>query len=374
MVKAIKVSDKKLLKKFIDFPYKHYKNDLNYVPDLRIMVKEVLDKKKNPFFKHSDAEYFLAVDDKGKVLGRIAAITNSQYVKHWNENWGFFGFFEAVEDKEVTKVLFDAAVNWLKDKGVEGMYGPMNPSTNDPCGTLVEGFDTPPFVMMTHNKKYYDKLFKSYGLEKRMDLYAWYLWHNKIPERMLNLSKKIEERLKSQGIIIREVDFSKIDEEAPKLRYIYNEAWKDNWGFVPLTDDEFNALVKELKMITTPKLVFVVEDNGEPVAFSATIPNINEIFIKIRNGKLFPFNFLKLINFKKKVKTVRILTLGILEKYRKTGIDAVMYARTFENGTKMGYYEGEASWILENNVMMNRALQNINAELYKTYRIYKYKF
>ncbi len=374
MVKAVKVSDKKSLKKFIDFPYKHYKNDPNYVPDLRIMVKEVLDKKKNPFFKHGDAEYFLAVDDQGNVLGRIAAITNDEYVKHWNENWGFYGFFEAVDDEEVTKVLFDAAVKWLKDQGVEGMYGPMNPSTNDPCGTLVDGFDTPPFVMMTHNKEYYDKLFKSYGLEKRMDLYAWYLWHKRIPERMLSLSKKIEERLKTQGIIIREVDFSKLDEEVPKLRYIYNEAWKDNWGFVPLTDDEFSALVKELKMITSPKLVFVVEDNGEPVAFSATIPNINEILIKIRNGKLFPFNFLKLINFKKKVKTVRILTLGILEKYRKTGIDAVMYARTFENGTKMGYYEGEASWILENNIMMNRALKNINAELYKTYRIYQYKF
>jgi hypothetical protein len=374
MVNVIPVKDKKTLKKFIDFPYQHYKEDKNYVPDLRIMVKETLDKKKNPFFKHSDAEYFIALDEKGKTLGRIAAITNNMYVKHWNENWGFFGFFESVEDDEVTRALFDSAVAWLKEKGVEGMYGPMNPSTNDPCGTLVDGFDTPPFVMMTHNKTYYDKLFKGYGLEKRMDLYAWYLKHYKIPERMLNLSKKVEERLKTQGIIVREVDFSKLDEEVPKLRHIYNEAWKDNWGFVPFTDDEFEVLVKELKMITTPKLVFVVEDNGEPVAFSATIPNINEIFIKIRNGKLFPFNFLKLINFKKRVKTVRILTLGILEKYRKTGIDAVMYARTFENGTKMGYYEGEASWILENNTMMNRALKNINAELYKTYRIYQYKF
>ncbi len=374
MVNIEVVRDKKTLKKFIDFPYKHYENDENYVPDLRIMVKEVLDKKKNPFFKHGDAEYFIAVDENGKTLGRIAAITNQMYVDHWNENWGFFGFFEAIEDKEVVKALFDSAVKWLKDKGVEGMYGPTNPSTNDPCGTLIDGFDTPPFVMMTHNKKYYDKIMRDYGLEKRMDLYAWYLRHQKIPERMLNLSKKIEERLKSQGITIRNVDYGNLEEEAAKLRYIYNEAWKDNWGFVPLTDEEFKALVKELKMITPKELVFIVEDNGKPVAFSGTIPNINEILIKIRNGKLLPFNFLKLINFKKKVKTVRILTLGILEKYRKTGIDAVMYARTFESGTKMGYYEGEASWILENNTMMNRALKNINAELYKTYRIYRYKF
>jgi hypothetical protein len=374
MVKILRVTDKKSLNKFIDFPYNHYKNDHNYVPDLRIMVKEVLSKKKNPFFKHGDAQYFLALDENGKTAGRIAAITNQMYVNHWNENWGFFGFFEAIEDKEVTKALFDAAIEWLKEKGVEGMYGPMNPSTNDPCGTLVEGFETPPFVMMTHNKEYYDRLFMEYGLEKKMDLFAWYLKHDKIPERMLNLSKRIEERLKTQGITIREIDFSKLDEEAPKLRYIYNEAWKDNWGFVPFTDEEFDALVKELKMITSPDLVFVVEDHGEPVAFSATIPNINEIFIKIRNGKLFPFNFLKLLNFKKRIKTVRILTLGILENYRKTGIDAVMYAKTFENGTKKGYHEGEASWILESNVMMNRALKNINAELYKTYRIYQHKF
>jgi hypothetical protein len=374
MVKILQVTNGKTLKKFIDFPYKHYKNDKNYVPDLRIMQKETLDKKKNPFFKHGDAEYFIAVDDNGKVLGRIGAITNQAYVDHWEENWGFFGFFEAVNDKKVTKLLFDAAVRWLKEKGVEGMYGPMNPSTNDPCGTLIRGFDTPPFVMMTHNKEYYDKLFLEYGLNKKMDLLAWYLQHKNIPERMLKLSAKIEERLKTLGINVREVNFNNIEEEAPKIRHIYNEAWKDNWGFIPMRDEEFKKLVGELKMITTPKLVFMVEDNGEPVAFSATLPNINEILITIRNGKLFPFNFLKLINFKKKVKSVRILTLGILKKYRKTGIDAVLYAKTFNNGTNMGYYVGEASWILENNIMMNRALKNINAEHYKTYRIYYYKF
>jgi len=374
MITVKKVEDKKALNQFIDFPYALYKNDEKYVPELRLMTKETLNKKKNPFFKHGEADYFIATNEAGKVVGRIAAITNQAYVDHWKENWGFFGFYEAVEDKEVTKALFDAAVTWLKEKGVEGMYGPMNPSTNDPCGTLIEGFDTPPFVMMTHNKEYYDRVFLEYGLEKRMDLLAWYLRHKKIPERMLKLSAKIEERLKSQGIIIRQVDFKNIEEEAPKIRYIYNEAWKDNWGFIPMTEDEFMTLVKELKMITTPDLVFMVEDNGKPVAFSATVPNINEIFIKIRNGKLFPFNFLKLINFKKKVKSVRVLTLGILENYRKTGIDACLYAKTFHNGTKRGYHFGEASWILEDNVMMNRALENINAEMYKKYRIYQYKF
>ncbi len=374
MITVKKVEGKKALNQFIDFPFKLYAKDEKYVPELRIMTRETLDKKKNPFFKHGEADYFLAYNDQGEVVGRIGAVTNQAYVDHWKENWGFFGFYEAIEDAEVTRALFDTAIAWLKDKGVEGMYGPMNPSTNDPCGTLIEGFDTPPFVMMTHNKEYYDKMFLDFGLEKRMDLLAWYLRDTKIPERMLTLSAKIEERLKSQGIIIRPVDFKNMKEEIPKIRYIYNEAWKDNWGFIPMTEEEFMALAKELKMITTPDLVFMVEDHGKPVAFSATIPNINEVFIKIRNGKLFPFNFLKLINFKKKVKSVRVLTLGILENYRKTGIDACMYAKTFHNGTKRGYHMGEASWILENNTMMNRALININAELYKKYRIYQYKF
>ena len=374
MVTVKKVQDRKDLGKFIGFPYTLYSGDLNYVPELRIMQKETLNKKKNPFFKHADADYFIALDEKGNVVGRIGAITNQVYVDHWKENYGFFGFFETVNDKEVVKALFDTATGWLKEKGVEGFYGPVNPSTNDTCGTLIEGFDTPPYLMMVHNKEYYDELLQGYGLTKKMDLISYELIEDKLPERMINLSEKIEERLKSQGITFRQIDFNNMKDEAPKLRYIYNKAWENNWGFMPMTEEEFEALAKELRMITSPELVYIAEDKGEPVAFAASLPNVNEIFINFRDGRLFPFNFLKLIRFKKKVRSMRVLTLGIIEKYRKTGIDACLYVKTTKGGAKLGYHKGEASWILETNTAMNRALEMMNGRPYKKYRIYQYNF
>lgn len=374
MVSIKVVKGRQSTNQFIGFPYDLYKNDGNYVPELRIAQRDILDKKKNPFFQHAEAEYFIALDEIGEVVGRIAAITNAKYVEHWNENYGFFGFFECVNNQEAANALFDSALNWLRSKGVDGVYGPMNPSTNDQCGTLIDGFDTPPYIMMTHNKDYYNDLFKNYGFSKKMDLFSYHIIRNEVPKKMLELAKKIEDRLATRGIIIRKVNFKDIKKETKKLRYIYNKAWEKNWGFIPMTEDEFEKLVKELKMVTAPDLVYIVEDKGVPIAFVANLPNINEITINIKNGRLFPFNFFKLINFKKKVKSVRVLTLGLIEKYRKTGIDACLYAKSFEGAQKWGYAEAEASWILENNLMMNRALKNVGGKVYKKYRIYEHKF
>jgi len=374
MISIKNVNGRPSLNRFIGFPYQLYKNDKNYVPELRLAQHDILNRKKNPFYQHAEAEYFMAVNNDGKVLGRIAAITNERYVAHWNENVGFFGFFECVDDQEVANALFDSAVEWLKKKGVNGVYGPMNPSTNDQCGTLIDGFETPSYIMMVHNKEYYQRLFDNYGFSKKMDLLCYHLTTDDVPKRMLALASKIEERLAKKGIIIRKVNFKDIKNETAKIRHIYNTAWEKNWGFVPMTEPEFEKLVKELKMVTTPDLVYIVEDKGEPVAFVACLPNINEITINIRNGRLFPFNFLKLIGFRKKVKSLRVLTLGLIEKYRKTGIDACLYAKSFEGAQKLGYEEAEASWILENNLMMNRALENVNGKVYKKYRIYELNF
>jgi len=374
MVSIEVVDGRRLFNRFLEFPYELYKGDQNYVPELRIAQRDVLNRKKNPFFQHAEAEYFLAVDENGVDVGRIAAITNERYVAHWNENFGFFGFFECVDDQEVANALFNSALDWLRKKEVDGVYGPMNPSTNDQIGTLIDGFDTPSYIMMVHNKPYYNKLITNSGMTKKMDLLCYKLIRDEVPERMLTLASKIEERLANRGITIRKVNFKKIKSETKKLRHIYNKAWEKNWGFIPMTEIEFATLVKELKMVTTPDLVYIVEDKGEPIAFVACLPNINEVTIKIRNGKLLPFNFLKLIGFKKKVKSVRVLTLGLIEKYRKTGIDACLYAKSFDGAKKWGYQEAEASWILENNLMMNRALENVNGKVYKKYRIYQYKF
>ncbi len=374
MVQIKKVENKKDLNKFIGFPYKLYEDDDLYVPDLRIVQKETLDKKKNPFFHHADADYFIALDDQGNVIGRIGAITNENYVKHWHENYGFFGFFESVNDKAVSKALFDAALNWLKEKEVDGVYGPMNPSTNDTVGTLVDGFDTPPYIMMVHNKPYYDELIKAAGFQKKMDLLSYRFAVKDFPDRYTKLADKIEKRLNEEGIIVRQVNFKKIKEEGAKLRFVYNKAWEKNWGFIPMDDDEFDALAQELKMVTSPDFVYIAEDKGKPVAFIAVLPDLNQITRTIRDGRLFPFNFLKLINFKKKVNRGRVLTLGLIDGYRLKGIDTVMYAKLFKTAQKKGYVEAEASWILENNTMMNRILQNIKADPYKTYRIYSLDF
>ncbi|NQU31793.1 MAG: hypothetical protein HQ521_01035 [Bacteroidetes bacterium] len=372
MISIKVVEGRRLTNQFIGFPYELYKDDGNYVPELRIAQRDILDRKKNPFFQHAEAEYFIALDERGKVAGRIAAITNDKYVEHWNENFGFFGFFECTNNQEVANALFNSALKWLRTKGVDGVYGPMNPSTNDQCGTLIDGFNTPPYIMMIHNKDYYQDLFDGYGFSKKMDLLCYHLIRDEVPKKMLGLAKKIEERLAARDIIIRKVNFKDIKNETPKIRHIYNKAWEKNWGFVPMTPNEFEKLVKELKMVTTPDLVYIVEDKGEPIAFVACLPNVNEITIKIRNGRLLPFNIFRLIGFKKKVKSVRVLTLGLIEKYRKTGIDACLYAKCFEGAKKLGYVEAEGSWILENNLMMNRALQNVGAKVYKKYRIYQY--
>jgi len=374
MMKITEVKSRKELNQFIDFPHELYKSDPNYVPEIRLGQKAVLNKKKNPFFQHSDAAYFLATNENGEIVGRIAAIDNANYKKHWNENYGFFGFFDAIDNQEVARLLFQTAFDWLKSRGLEGIYGPMNPSTNDTCGTLIDGFDKPPYLMMTHNFPYYDDLIKSVGLKKSMDLLSYYLDKKKIPERMLRLTKSIEQRLNKQGITFRQANFKDLKGETPKIREIYNHAWEENWGFVPMTEAEFEHLVNDLKTVTIPDLVYLVEDKGKPVAFSASLPNLNEIIINFNKGKLFPFNVLKLINAPKKVRNIRVLTLGLKKEYRNMGIDACLYTKIYEACVKHNWDGGEASWILENNVMMNRALVNMNAEVFKRYRIYKYQF
>lgn len=373
MINIETVITKKQLSRFIGFTYDLYKNEKNYVPELRVMQKDILNRKKNFFFIHAEAEYFIATKDD-KVVGRIAAIKNENHLKLGFDKYGFFGFFECIDNQEIANALFDKAINWLKSKGLEGVYGPMNPSTNDTCGTLIDGFDTPPYIMMVHNMPYYEKLIDNYGFKQRMDLFSYKLAINNFSPKFLNLASKIEERLIQNNIKIRQVKFKNIEEETAKLRAIYNQAWSKNWGFIPMDNEEFGALVRELKMVTLEELVYIAEENDKPVAFIALLPNLNEKLISIRNGKLFPFNFFKIIGFQKKVKSVRVLTLGIIDGYRNTGIDAVLYKKCYEATTKLGYIEAEASWILENNQMMNRILLNTNAKVYKKYRIYSLDF
>jgi len=369
MVNVFPVRTKKDLKKFIMLPWKIYKGDKNWVPPLIIDQKETFNKKKFPFFEHSDAEFFLAESD-GEIVGRIAAIKNNNHLKIYNDGVGFFGFFESVNDVEVARALFERAEEWLKSQGLKKSRGPANYSVNEEIGLLVKGFDSPPVIMMPYNPKYYQDLISSLGYEKVMDLYAY-----QIVKQSDNVPKLLEEKVKMiksrASFVVRKIDMKKLDEEVEKIKVIYNQAWSENWGAVPLTDKEIEHFKNNLKLIVDPDLVFIAERNGKPVGLSLTIPDFNEVLIKL-NGRLLPFGIFKLLYYKKKIRGVRTLIMGVLKEHRKIGIDTVFYYETFKNGLKKGYEKCEMSWILESNRLMKYAIENLGvARQYKTYRIFE---
>ena len=361
----------KLLKKYIDFPHELYADDSQYVPELYMAQKDMFNRKKNPFFEHAEVESFLAVKD-GKTVGRISAILNHNYNDYHNCNVGFFGFFDVINDYEVAKTLLDTAVEWCREKGCESILGPTNFSTNDTAGILIDGFNEPAKIMMTYNKPYYKELVEQYGFTKDIDLYAYILYTAKASERSIRLAQSLEERLARQGITFRNINLKNFKAEVASIRAIYNNAWANNWGFVPWTDAELDHLASELKMLASKDWIYIAEDKGEPIGFGLTIHDVNEVTKSFKKGRLFPFNIIKLLRKKNKTRFVRILALGVKNEYRRKGIEAIFFAKNILQARKENVIAGEVSWVLENNVEMNASAEKLNSELYKTYRIYKY--
>ena len=371
MIRVEAVKTKKELASFIDFPHELYAGDPNYVPELFIAQRDLLSPGKHPFHEHSSLQCFLAYDEKNKLKGRIAAIDNKNHNTFNKVNDGFFGFFDCVNDKEVANALLDKAKEWLQEKKLSTMIGPANPSTNEPVGLLVDGFDKPPVAMMTYNKPYYSQLIEQYGLKKMTDLYAYDIKTDTVSERTVNLKDALLKRLTQKGITIRKINLKDYKNEVGKVREIYNSAWDKNLGFVPMTENEFNYLAKDLKMILDADFCLVAEHNGKMIGFALAIPDVNQIQKNIKKGRLLPFGLFKLLLGLKKINYVRIITLGVIEDYRKMGIEACFYAEIIQNAARKKIKGGEASWILENNEMMNKAMENINGKIYKTYRLYE---
>ena len=370
MINIIPVETKKQRAEFIDFPHALYLGDPNYVPELFIAQDDLLNPQKHPFFKHSSAQLFLAYKD-GKLVGRIAAIWNVNHNQFNNVNEGQFGFFDCVNDQEVANSLFDAAVEWIRNKGGDKVVGPINLSTNETCGLLIEGFNLPPVAMMTYNFPYYMDLIDNYGFTKQVDLRAYEVTTNTANQRSVLLLEKLEQRLLRSGIKLRQLDLKNFKAEAEKIKHVYNKAWDKNLGFVPMTDEEFDWVAKDLKMIVDPRFCIIAEKDNEIVGFSVGIPNINEILIKIKKGRLLPTGIFKLLLGRKKIKSLRVLMLGVLEDYRKLGIEACLYGYIIKNAIPAGIKSAECSWMLDHNYMMNHAIEQINGELYKKYRIYE---
>ena len=356
------------LKDFINLPWTIYRDDPHWVPPLRSDLKKRLDKSQYPFFDHAEAEFLIARCE-GRVVGRIAAIKNDAHIDFHEEQVGFFGFFESIDDPEVAATLFSHAAQWLRERKLEVMRGPVNYSTNDDCGLLVEGFDSPPVILMSYNPPYYPNLIEDFGFEKAKDLLAYEITDDvQVPERLERTVQWIKKRKK---ITIRPLVKKQIHQEILRVKEIYNAAWEKNWGFIPMTDREIDYMAQELIQIIDPDLLLFAEIEEEPVAFILALPDFY-VALKHVNGRLFPFGLLKLLWYKRKIDTARVLTFGIKEKYRQQGIDALMYYEVYKIGVAKGYRRGEMSWILEDNILMNRAAANMGATLYKRYRIYDY--
>jgi GNAT superfamily N-acetyltransferase len=357
--------------RFVRSQWQFYRGDLNWVPPLIFDRMKLLDVRKNPFYQHSKIALFLAVE-RNVPVGRIAAIVNDNHNRTHNDRVGFFGFFESIDSNEVAAGLLDAAAEWLRVHEMTHIRGPVNPSMNDECGLLVEGFDRPPVVLMTYNPPYYATLLESWGLEKVMDLYAYLLEQDHYrSEKLQRLIDLVRQRTKVQIRAMNFRDRGQFRRDVATLKELYNSAWEKNWGFVKMTDAEFDFLAADLKQIADPNLVLIAEVDGRAVGFALALPDINECLIHNRSGRLLP-GLWHLLTKQRRITTVRIIVLGLLEEYRRTGIDAVLYWEIGERAKARGVRWGEASWILETNDAMNHALQNtMRGTLYKRYRLYE---
>ncbi len=370
MITINPVVTKAELASFIDFPHVLFEGDKNYVPELHIAQRDVLTPGKHPFHNHSTIQPFLAYGN-GEIKGRIAAILNNNHNTFSNRKDGFFGFFDLFNDAEVAEKLINEAKKWLIRKGLNTIIGPVNPTTNDPSGLLVEGFDSPPVAMMTYNKPYYIDLLTANGFVKKFDLLAYHLPTNTVDKRTIQLKEVLSKRFEERNIVVRNINMRDFKNEVQKILTVYNSAWQQNTGFVPMTEDEFKYLAKDLKMILDKDFCLVAEKDGKTIGFALAIPDINQVLIKIKKGRLLPAGIFKLLLGLKKINYVRVIALGVNEEYRKAGVEAWFYAEIIQKAMDKKITGGEASWILENNEMMNKGLRNLNATVYKRYRIFE---
>jgi hypothetical protein len=360
------------LARFIDVPWHLFdrRRFPAWVPPLRISVKDVLDTK-NPFYRNADRELFLATDN-GRLVGRIAAIENRAHNRFHEDRVGFFGFFECVDDQRVADALFAAAEGWLKARGLTTMRGPMNPSTNHECGMLIEGFDVHPIFMTNWNPAYYLPLMDRAGFDKAMDLNAYWVQvsgpnRTPLPPRFAALA---ERAVRDSNVTFRDVDLGRFRQEVDMLWDVYNAAWEKNWGFVPMSRDELVHMAKDLKPLIDPNLAFVAEVEGKPVGVMINLLDYARAQIEIPNGRLFPLGFIKLLAAKRRLKTGRMMVLGIKAEHRTRSILPLFIHELYRRAEAMGAEGGEASWILEDNLQMVRAMESMGAKLYRKWRIY----
>lgn len=350
-------------KQFLEFPYTHYKNDPHFVPPLRADQKKLVDTRKNPFYNNAEVALFLA-EHNGEIAGRISATVDNRFNKQHNTKTGHFGFFECIDHQPTADLLFRVAEDWLRERGMTRVLGPASPGMMDVIGFLSEGFDKDPYIMMPYSKPYYLKLVEENQYELDMELLAFMITQDDVDFSRVERAKQIVYK-RNPGLKLRPVNLKKIKEEVEIVREIYNKAWADNWGFLPLTKEEFAATAEDFKFILDPEVAHVAEIDGEPVGFSISIPDLNVIFKKL-NGNLFPFGIFKVLFGKKKITQLRTALMGVLPEYQGKGIEALLNQYTIDSK----YHQSELSWVLGNNQDMIRVAERLGAQVDKRYRMY----
>ena len=365
------VSGKRDLNEFIRVPFRLH-GGTPWVPPLIMERKEFLDREKNPFFDHAEAEYFLAERD-GEPVGRITAHVDERWTQFQGGNDGMFGFFESENDPVTATALVEAATGWLRARGRERMLGPMDFTTNDECGILIEGYGAPPLVLEPWHPPYYRELLEALGMTKSMDLLMWelYLGTLKQGDRLHDFIHEAAQKSESEhGVTVRQMRKNDLEAEVTRFMEVYNEAWGPNWGFVPITEEEVAFQAKNLKPIRDENWAMIAEREGEVVGAALTLPDINQVLAKM-NGRVLPFGWWHFLTGRRKINQVRVFALGVKPEYQHFGVAAALYVRHVETAARVRQKGGEMGWILEVNEPMNRAMEGMGGKVVKRYRLYE---
>jgi GNAT superfamily N-acetyltransferase len=350
---------------FLRFPWQVMEADPHWVPPLIFERRAFFDPDSNPYFQNAEVQCFMAFRD-GKPVGTISAHIDKGY-QAVEPDVGFFGFYEFIDDVDIARSLLETALDWLADRGMCRAMGPFNFNTNHECGLLIDGFDIDPLVLMTHNPPHYPEIYGQLGLVKMKDLYAYWIDIGPVPARIAAIADRFAQR--NPEFTVRPVDTRNYRAEVEIARKLYNDAWADNWGFVQLTDAEFDKVAADLKPMVDSRFCYVVEREGVPVAFSITLPDYNQV-VKPMNGRLFPLGWWHYLTRRSKVNQVRVFALGVAKEWQHKPLGALLYKRTWEAAEAAGMRGGEASWILDDNHNMRSALEKLGGRIHKTYRIY----
>jgi GNAT superfamily N-acetyltransferase len=365
------VADRRDMRRFIALPSTLYRNEPRWIAPLNMDMRKRLDREHNPFFDHAEAEYLMAWRD-GQPVGRISAHIDHRLNEFQNNRWGLFGFFECEDSRETADALLGAAEAWLAQRNCDRMVGPMDFTTNDEVGLMIEGYERRPIILSSWHHPYYRELIEGYGFEKAVDWLMWSLHisgRSRVRDGIWRMAEKVESE---HGIVCRPMRKRDLDNEITRFLEVYNAAWERNWAAVPLTEAEVRHYAASLKPVLDENWAYLAErvDTGEVVGAALTLPDYNQVLAHL-DGRLLPFGWAKALYYRRKIDAVRVFALGVKPEYQHTGVAARFYQLHFEAAERTPQKGGEMGYILETNRPMNRAMAGMGGEIVRRFRVYE---